>query len=155
MNNFVNDLENSYLNKLVSNIAYNKAYLLKSDIENEINTELDDKLIELKDIINQKLKINIEFGSHTITLFQNTETGPWNVGARLNIQYNVTSELANWTRDAEINSSFSIIGLRYPETPNPTIDKTNFQKSNEESFLERLDPSFNDNGCCGINETSP
>jgi len=71
-------------------------------------------LKELARISKDELHVKSVFEPRSLNVFQNNETGPWNIGINFTINYFVDGDLATWNRSSNIITRFSIIGLEDP-----------------------------------------
>ncbi|MBS3158580.1 hypothetical protein J4206_04800 [Candidatus Woesearchaeota archaeon] len=75
---------------------------------------LNSMLKELARISKDELHVKSIFEPLSLNVFQNNETGPWNIGINFTINYFVDGDLAAWNRSSNIITQFSIIGLEDP-----------------------------------------
>lgn len=71
-------------------------------------------LQKLSDISKNELHVKSKFEPLSLNVFQNNETGPWNVGINFTINYFVDGDLAAWNKSTNIITKFKIIGLEDP-----------------------------------------
>ncbi|MCP3684143.1 MAG: hypothetical protein GY861_15790 [bacterium] len=82
-----------------------------------IDSNLTYSLEKIENASRDFLKIETVFEKDTIKieLFQDNTTGPWQVGARMYINYTIEAGLANWTITRQnLSTRFSIEGLHNP-----------------------------------------
>lgn len=75
---------------------------------------LNSMLNELAIISKDELHVKTRFEPVSLNVFQNNETGPWNVGINFTINYFVDGDLATWNKSSNIITQFRIIGLEDP-----------------------------------------
>ncbi len=102
---------------------------------------LNSMLNELAKISKDELHVKASFEPRTLNVFQNNETGPWNIGINFTINYFVDGDLATWNKSSNIITQFSIIGLEDPLYSYSS--KQNNQGENHKNIIKA--DNFNEN----------
>ncbi len=144
------------------------------EIERMVNNTLVYKLGEIEEFSRSKMRINTSFDNENmrISLFQSNNTGPWQFGVNIKLNFSVDAKEGKWERSMDKNISIPIFGLDdpyfFPEKRE--IFKTNFRPNewnittldahiNEATYrYDNVSPSYlmrlySDNSaseCCGI-----
>ncbi|MBI1936104.1 hypothetical protein HYS31_06705 [Candidatus Woesearchaeota archaeon] len=167
----------SVFQEVIINGTINKvpidSFTKKKLMENSTLKNLSDKIIRSA---NDTLNVDTVIIIKNVSVFQ---TGPWNIDSKLNVNFSVKSNVAQWSKSAVVVSSVSIEGLYDPyylvntngayssQIKRSSIGQNMWnitkvrahlrngtyvywQNSNAPSFLMRLTNTITNSSCCGI-----
>lgn len=162
-------------NEIVLNGTINSNPLTSYGIDYMENSTLPHLLELIKNSSEGFLRITMNYSITGVEAYQDNSTGPWQVGAKMNLSVYIDAEVAEWRQNQTISALLPIEGIEDPYYSVNTgkawskfIKRTNITKWNlsllqefinrreykyEEkapSFLLRLENSSASSACCGI-----